>query len=133
MDNLLADILIERNLLKQDMEVTARYYSVDVGGLNKILVRGDFYIMSHTKVEKDDVTRWIFMLKSTRDGTLQKVYGEAIEQIEGMPPERFASVYNIKPDGSAASNKKKRGRKSKKVLLEMKLAQMNKETQVEMI
>jgi hypothetical protein len=36
----------------------------------------------------------------------------AINDIEGMIPERFAKAYNIKPDGSYKEHKK-RGRKPK--------------------
>jgi hypothetical protein len=36
----------------------------------------------------------------------------AIHDIEGMIPERFAQAYNIKPDGSSKTYKK-RGRKPK--------------------
>ena len=44
-----------------------------------------------------------------------KVKAENIQQIEGMTPERFASSYNIKPDGTVKSYKK-RGRKPKHAL-----------------
>ena len=52
--------------------------------------------------------------------TNQRVYyypgmpAEAIKEIEGMTPDRFAKAYNIKPDGSL-QNHKKRGRKPKMV------------------
>lgn len=36
-----------------------------------------------------------------------------LQQIDGMDVERFAKVYNIKPDGSAKTVGKKRGRKPK--------------------
>jgi len=39
----------------------------------------------------------------------------AIHDIEGMIPERFAQAYNIKPDGSSKTYKK-RGRKPKSEL-----------------
>ena len=38
----------------------------------------------------------------------------AINDIEGMIPERFAKAYNIKPDGTYKEHKK-RGRKPKDV------------------
>jgi len=44
-----------------------------------------------------------------------KVQAENIQQIEGMTPERFASSYNINPDGTIKIYKK-RGRKPKHVL-----------------
>ena len=41
-----------------------------------------------------------------------KIGADAILEIDGMTPERFAKVYNIKPDGTVKIVKK-RGRKPK--------------------
>lgn len=118
MDNTLATVLVEKKLLKEEMEVTARYLGADLSGTNKVNVTGEFFIQRVQPVEKDGVSRMVFVLRSTKDGSLRKVYSEAIEKVEGMPPDRFASVYNIKADGSSAATKKKRGRKPKAKLVQ---------------
>lgn len=117
MDNTLATVLVEKKHLKEEMEVTARYLGADLSGLNKVNVTGEFFIQRIQEYVKDDEKRLVFVLRSTKDGSLKKVWSEAIEKIEGMPPDRFASVYNIKADGSSAATKKKRGRKPKLTLL----------------
>ena len=48
-----------------------------------------------------------------RLGRRYKMEFERIEKMDGMELDRFASVYNIKPDGSSKAQGKKRGRKPK--------------------
>lgn len=111
MDNTLAKILIERKFLKEEMEVTAHYLGSDLSGTNRVNVTCNFFIQ---RIQTAIDGRLIFYLRSTKDGTLKKVYADSIEQIEGMPPSRFCACYNISINGSQLSNKKKRGRKSTK-------------------
>lgn len=80
--------LIERNLINEDIVVTA---SVKVNGF-------------HTGI-----------FDSTKEMMWEPTMpAEAVHAIEGMDPERFASSYNIKSDGSTKKYKK-RGRKPKDV------------------
>jgi len=48
-----------------------------------------------------------------RLGRRYKMDFDRIEKLDGMDMDRFASVYNIKPDGSSKAQGKKRGRKPK--------------------
>jgi hypothetical protein len=109
MDAHLAEVLVERNVVKPDMEVTAAYFGVGLSGAQRVPVQGDFFVREITRIDG----RLVFSLQSTRDGTRKKVYCEAISRIEGMDPIRYAQIYNIKADGSSGREKKKRGRKTK--------------------
>jgi len=113
MDKNLAQILIEKNLLKEEMEITVKYYGLDLSGLNKVVVKNNFFINKLTQNQNNTILE----LRSTKDGTLIKATTDQIVDIEGMPPSRFAACYNIRitEDGSWStnSNKKKRGRRPK--------------------
>jgi hypothetical protein len=78
--------LIERNLINEDIVVTA---TVKVNGF-------------HTGIfESSKEMMWD-----------PRMSAEHVHAIEGMEPERYAKSYNIKPDGSVKKYKK-RGRKPK--------------------
>lgn len=86
MNNNLLNTLVERNLVTENTLVYARVKTTGLGG-NPVIVEKDIYW-------RDDVP------------------AEAILDIEGMEPVRFAKAYNIKPDGTVPVYKK-RGRKPK--------------------
>lgn len=108
MDMSLARVLIDKNVLKENMEVTATYMGLDISGVSKVKSEGEFFIKSF--ILSGD--KLVFTLTSTRDGITRKINCDAVTKIEGMEPSRYAQVYNIKPDGSSSSTKKKRGRKT---------------------
>jgi len=82
----LYNTLRERNLLTEETLVTAQLPTQIFGG---------------TWVEKIVETHWS-----------RRIPADRIHTIEGMPPERFAKSYDIRPDGTAKVYKK-RGRKPK--------------------
>ena len=88
MQNNLMNTLIERNLLNDNTIVTSRVSSIAWNGVNHV---------SEKKI------LWNKVIKC-----------DNILAIEGMDPERFAKSYNIKPDGSS-NTQKKRGRKPKQI------------------
>lgn len=82
----LLDTLVNRNLVTENTVIYANVRTTGLGGTPTV-VKKDIY--------------WT-----------DQVPAEAILDIEGMAPERFAQAYNIKPDGSSKTYKK-RGRKPK--------------------
>lgn len=110
MDNKLAEALIARNLLPAGTEVRAKYKAMGLGSVNNVLVSGDFSIAGH-KVKEDGTIR--FRLADLRSGAPTNVDAEAIEDIDGMDPVRFAAVWDITADGGKAVVGKRRGRKPK--------------------
>ena len=82
----LLDTLVERNLVNSNTWVYAQVKAEGLGG-TPMLVKKDVYYNSD-------------------------IPAEAIFDIEGMEPIRFAKAYDIKPDGSYKEYKK-RGRKPK--------------------
>lgn len=109
MDIKLAEALVSKGVLKAGTEVEARHYAVGLGGITKVLVT-DYFTIVRSKVKTNGVT---FELASLRDGSLSTVPAENVLNIDGMDPARFASVYDIKPDGAAAKVGARRGRKPK--------------------
>ncbi len=82
----LLDTLVERNLVNSNTWVYAQVQAEGLGG-TPMLIKKDIYYNSD-------------------------IPAEAIFDIEGMEPTRFAKAYDIKPDGSYKEYKK-RGRKPK--------------------
>lgn len=110
MDIKLAEALVAKNLLPQGTEVRAKYLATSLGGIGQVLVSDDFSI---TQIFKNPQGELRFQLESTRDGGTIKLPPIAIMEIDGMEPERFAAVYDIKADGGKAVVGKRRGRKPK--------------------
>lgn len=110
MDVKLAEALVVKNLLPAGTEVRAKYKGVGLGSVTKVLVTGDFSI-TNTKIREDG--RIVFYLSSVRDGATTTVLEDAIQEIDGMDPVRFANVYNIGATGDKLVLGKRRGRKPK--------------------
>lgn len=110
MDNKLAEALIARNLLPAGTEVRAKFHAMGLGSVNNVLVSGDFSIVS-TKAKEDGII--VFKLADLRSGSPSTVTSDAIQDIDGMDPVRYAAVWDITEDGGKAVVGKRRGRKPK--------------------
>lgn len=115
MDNKLAEALVAKNHLPAGTEVRAKHTAMGLGSVNNVIVTSDFSITS-TVVREDG--KVVFKLADLRSGAPSLVFAEAIEEIDGMDPVRFASVWNITADGGKAIMGKRRGRKPKNRVLE---------------
>ena len=82
----LLDTLVERELVNHNTWVYAQVQVEGLGGTPMMVMKDVYY--------NSDIP------------------ADAIHDIEGMEPERFAKAYDIKPDGSYKEYKK-RGRKPK--------------------
>lgn len=109
MNPVLAQKLIDKGVLAAEAEVEAEYPTLAMGGYSTTLGRGIFLIKTITA---GDSTA-LFEVISTKDGTTRQISSENIVAIDGMDPVRYASVYNIKPDGVDAKLGKRRGRRPK--------------------
>lgn len=110
MDNKLAEALVLKGVLTKGTEVRAQFKAMGMGSVANVLVRGDFSI---TKARIREDGKVVFELAGLRDGSTTKVFAEAIEDIDGMDPVRFASVYDITAEGTKAVVGARRGRKPK--------------------
>ena len=110
MDNTLASALVTRGVLPARTEVRAKHKAMGLGSVNTVLVTSGFSISS-TSIKEDG--RVVFRLADLRSGVPTSVYADAIEDIDGMDPVRFANVYDITEDGGKAVLGKRRGRKPK--------------------
>lgn len=109
MDKSLAEKLIAKKLINETTEITARYKSVSISGDQNIVAQDVFTVDAiHTLEDKI-----LFEATSTRKGERMVLTHSGIVEIDGMEPNRFAAVYNIKADGSAVATGKRRGRKPK--------------------
>lgn len=115
MDNKLAEALFNKGVLPAGTEVRARHKAMGLGSVDTVLVTNYFSITG--SVVKED-GRVMFKLADTRSGKPAIVYAEAIDEIDGMDPVRFANVYNITADGGKAVLGKRRGRKPKNRVIE---------------
>lgn len=110
MDPKLAEALVAKNLIPSGTEVKAHYITAGLGGIGTVLASDEFTVKRIFKNTDGDLR---FKLVSTCDGSERNLPPLAIINIDGMDPERFAAVYNIKADGDAAKVGKRRGRKPK--------------------
>lgn len=110
MDVKLAEALINKGVLPAGTEVESHYRAAGLGGITTVPVTGYFSIVHSIVRESGKI---FFVLASLSDGKQTKVPAASIINIDGMDPARFASVYGIKADGSAAKQGKRRGRKPK--------------------
>ena len=111
MNQSLATKLIAKNLINENTEVVARYKGSSISGDPSMIFTGIFSVVS-TLVGADGKTI-SFHVVSTLDGHRRIVKHSDILEIDGMDPNRFASVYDIKADGVDATIGKRRGRKPK--------------------
>lgn len=105
----LAKALFERKLFSTDTEITADYRATAIGNIKEITVRSDFIIRS-VSLQGDKI---VIEGANTKDGHIRNLLTDSIIAIDGMDPNRFAEVYDIKFDGSTAAPTKRRGRKPK--------------------
>ncbi len=111
MDKSLATKLIDKNLINENTEVVARYKGSSISG-DASVVGTDIFSVDKVLGLVDEEKIFI-QVTSTRDGSKRVICHRDIIEIDGMEPNRFASVYNIKADGGDATVGKRRGRKPK--------------------
>ena len=115
MDNKLAEALVLKGVLPAGTEVKAKHKAMGLGSVSNVLVVDNFSVTS-TLIREDG--RVLFKLADLRTGAPSSVYADAVEEIDGMDPVRFADVYNITADGGKAVLGKRRGRKPKNRIIE---------------
>lgn len=110
MENKLAEALVNKGVLPAGTEVQAKHKAMGLGNVNNVIVSSGFSIASTEILPNGKV---LFRLADLRSGAPTNVYADAVEEIDGMDPVRFADVYNITADGGKAVLGKRRGRKPK--------------------
>lgn len=110
MDITLASKLVAKKLINETTEVVARYRGSSISGDMNVVSTDIFSVMEVMEMVDDNI---ILVVESTRDGHRRRIFVTDILEIDGMEPNRFASVYDIKADGADAKVGKRRGRKPK--------------------
>lgn len=114
LDKSLAKKLIAKKLINETTEVTARYKGSSISGDTSVISTDIFTVSTiNENVDAKGDPAYTLTVTSTRDGTKRMISVESIIEIDGMDPNRFASVYDIKADGTNATVAKRRGRKPK--------------------
>lgn len=116
MNSNLLKTLVERDIVNSSTVLEAKYYGNSLGGIQTTLLLGSFNFI------KLSDNNFVY-LKRIDSEQIYKVVPENIIAIDGMPPERLASIYNIKSDGTGKKVKLdpltglpvRRGRKTNKV------------------
>jgi hypothetical protein len=104
----LISALVDRQAITKDNVITASYTVKDGSG-RPVRRIGEFGIVNFEKID-DTIS---FTLQHIIDKNQVKVIDGNILAIDGMDPERYADVYDIKSDGTDKKIGKKRGRKPK--------------------
>ncbi|MFA5490840.1 MAG: hypothetical protein WC284_16795 [Candidimonas sp.] len=105
----LAEILVQKGLLKQHMEVDARYHSIGID--HQEVVAESTFTIEEIKKDTNGVN---FLLSRAADGKKVLAAPTNIFRIDGMDPIRYARVYGINVDGShVGRTRRKRGRKTR--------------------
>lgn len=112
-NNELIASMIEKNTFSQDTLITARYLFKTALGVS--WSTGLFYFRQVRQLPESGY--YVFDLERVEDHSLTTVGMEHIITIDGMDPARFADVYDLNSDGTIKNRGKKRGRKSKSVML----------------
>jgi hypothetical protein len=99
----LAEALINKGIMKQ---TTLLYGFTQTTGLGQTLQKVLLELMM------EDFDGEIFFCRD-RLGKKYTMHVDDVSEVDGMDPNRLASVFNIAPDGNDAIIGKKRGRKSK--------------------
>ena len=116
----LANVLISKGIIKSTTEIKASFNAVSLSGLPDNKLTGTFRINS---IFKETSGRVLFEVYDSLSRKIM-IPSEDVEMIDGMEPERLASIYNIKPNGQSKSCKidpitgqeMRRGRKPKRFL-----------------
>lgn len=107
--------LLEKDIINITTVLEAKYYGNALGGIQTTLLSGSFNFIKYSN-------NMVYVKKIESEQTY-KILPENIYAIDGMPPERLASIYNIKSDGTSKKVKLdpltglpvRRGRKTNKV------------------
>lgn len=106
--NQLISALVDKQAITTDNVITANYTVRDGSGRSTQRT-GEFGIVRFEKMG-DEI---MFTLKHIVEKNQVMINDDHILAIDGMPPCRYADVYDINLDGSDKKTGKKRGRKPK--------------------
>jgi hypothetical protein len=107
--------LTEMGIIRENTEIEAFYYGVDLSGNPLTRTKGTFYIQG-IRVAKEAENATLVVL-STVDGSKSAVKSENVLTVDGMPIERLAGIYGIDATGCAISQGKRRGRRPRQKLV----------------
>lgn len=105
----LARALLERNVIRKETEITARYKAPYMGGRDYAQLVGDFLIQRAVKTQD----RVLFDATDVSQGRSYRIACEDVLRIDGMDMKRFAKIYNLTEDGTPTKAAKRRGRRPK--------------------
>lgn len=117
--NTLAIAFRDKQVFTDDTIVEAWHRAKTLGGVQTTRMKGRFLL---NKIIVDGVAV-LFELSRPNESIIYRVPCEDVETIDGMPPERLAGIFNIKPDGTTKKQKLdpltglpvRRGRKPNKI------------------
>lgn len=105
----LARALLERNVIRKETEVTARYRAPYIGGIDYAHLVGNFLIQRAVKA----ADRVLFDVTDLEQGRQHRIPCEDVLRIDGMDLKRLSKIYNLTEDGTPTKPSKRRGRRPK--------------------
>lgn len=101
--------LVEKGVIREGTEFEAYYHAIGLSGNADVPKRGTFVILG-VKTTPDTV---LFECANAIDGTRMRFPATSILTLDGMEPQRLASIYGLAVDGGSMKQGKRRGRKPK--------------------
>jgi hypothetical protein len=112
MNVLLAKKLIENGAIRQSTELEAYYNAHGLSCVDNSNIIGKFTLVAARYAEKE--TEIIFECLSEDGLKPYRFTNKEVLSLDGMPPDRVASIYNLKDNGEEMTGcGKRRGRKPK--------------------
>lgn len=108
----LLETLVNRDVINEHTELTAKVIRKDVSGISFIKFDQTFYYVAHSLKNKETGEGSI-IVQSDVDGVLDTIPIESVETIDGMEPRRLAGIYALDEEGVSVRQGARRGRKPK--------------------
>lgn len=105
----LFETLVSRNIINDNTEIEARIRKNDLSGVSYMKFTDTFYYVGHY-VEDNHGT---VIVSDSTEGAGATIRMDDILTIDGMAPDRLASIYALNAEGESLRQGARRGRKPK--------------------
>lgn len=112
MDSNLLDVLVDRGIISEGTGFIAKTQGRDLCGANLNYFTKEYRYITH-QMDLNGIAT--VLVEEISQGHHETISAEIIESVDGMPPKRLASIYNISDTGQSMKAGARRGRKPKKL------------------
>ncbi len=112
MNGNLLETLVDRNVINENTELTAKVVRKDVSGISFIKFAQTFYYVAHSLTDPETGAGSV-IVESAVDGLIDTIPISSVETVDGMEPRRLAGIYALDEKGLSVRQGARRGRKPK--------------------